>query len=76
VARIYGPDHFSSGWLWLARADVLRKLHRKPEAKEAERRGHKILGASDLKRLGDTVSFGVLLPVHYRVRPGDFTGLD
>lgn len=62
VARIYGPDHFSCGWLWLARGEVLRKLHRQPEAKEAERRGHKILGASNLPGIANTVPFSTLLP--------------
>ena len=37
--RIYGPKHLYSGWLWLARAAILRKAHRKPEAKEAQHRG-------------------------------------
>jgi tetratricopeptide (TPR) repeat protein len=61
--RVYGPNHFSCGWLWRARAYLLRKLNRKAEAKVAEQRGRAILGDSSLQRLGDTVPINGLLRI-------------
>ncbi len=61
----YGAEHVYTGWIWLARADVLRRLHRKPEAKAAEQRGRSIVAESgQAVRLSSTVPFSALLPVH------------
>jgi tetratricopeptide (TPR) repeat protein len=60
--RIYGPKHFYSGWLWLARAAILRKAHRKLEAKEAQHRGQEILASSGIGRLGNSVPYTALIP--------------
>lgn len=60
--RIYGSKHFYSGWVWLARAAILRKAHRKPEAKEAQHRGEEILASSGIGRLGNSVPYTALIP--------------
>jgi tetratricopeptide (TPR) repeat protein len=60
--RIYGPKHLYCGWLWLARAAILRKAHRKQEAKEAQHRGQEILASSGIERLGNSVPYTALIP--------------
>lgn len=65
VERIYGTNHVYTGWILMARGDVLRRLGRKPEAKIAQHRGRLILAQSgQAKRLGDTVPFSTLIPLH------------
>jgi tetratricopeptide (TPR) repeat protein len=62
TTQIYGAKHLTSGWLWLARAAILRKAHRKPEAKEAQHRGQEILAASGIEQLGNSVPYTALIP--------------
>jgi hypothetical protein len=67
--RIYGPEHLYSGWLWLARAAILRKAHQKPEAKEAQHRGQEILALSGIERLGNSVPYTALTRKATSTRP-------
>ncbi|PWU02668.1 MAG: hypothetical protein C5B51_20415 [Terriglobia bacterium] len=63
VERAYGPDHFYTGWMLLARAAILRRLGRGSEAEAAQHRGEGILTAqSQRDRLGYTVPMSALLP--------------
>lgn len=63
IESTYGPDHSYTGWMWLARANLLRKLDLKEESKLADKRGRQILAASgQLKQLNDTVPFSGLVP--------------
>ncbi len=80
VQRVYGPDHPYSGWMLMACARVLRRLHRKEEAHSADRQGRLIVTASgQVERAGSTVQltevlvrsmekltrFKVVLPLSY-----------
>jgi tetratricopeptide (TPR) repeat protein len=61
VERIYGPDHVYTGWMLLARAAILRRLDRKPEATVAQQRGQRILSEqAQRNHLGDTVPLNAL----------------
>lgn len=59
----YGPTHPQTGWMLVAHAALLRRLHRKQEARVAQKRAEGIL-AEDRTRnhLEDTVPIDALLP--------------
>ena len=58
----YGPNHPQVAWMLMARAAVLQRLDRKPEAKELRARADRILQANGTARLGETVPLRALLP--------------